>query len=93
LETIETQYTIIAMLKLLKQYRFYLAILAFLLIPILSIDTANRAPRDFQFYDRAALAVTEPFQIAIHWLLDTTVNVYENYILRGERLPKFPESL
>ena len=69
------------MLKLLKQYRFYLAILAFLLIPILSIDTGNRLPRDYQFYDRAALAVTAPFQIAIHWFLDTTVNTYQNYIL------------
>ncbi len=69
------------MLKLLKQYRFYLAILAFLLIPILSIDTGNRTPRDFQFYDRAALAITSPFQIAINWFLDTAVNTYQNYIL------------
>lgn len=69
------------MLKLLKQYRFYLAILAFLLIPVLSIDTGNRAPRDYQFYDRAALAITSPFQSAINWFLDFSVNTYQNYIL------------
>jgi rod shape-determining protein MreC len=69
------------MLKLLKQYRFYLAILAFLLIPILSIDTGNRSPRDYQFYDRFALAVTSPFQVAINWFLDFSVNTWNNYIL------------
>ena len=69
------------MLKLLKQYRFYLAILAFLLIPILSIDTGNRSPRDYQFYDRVALAITSPFQIAINWFLDTAVSTYQNYVL------------
>ena len=69
------------MLKLLKQYRFYLAILAFLLIPILAIDTGNRAPQNFQWYDKGALAITTPFQIAINWFLDTAVSTYENYIL------------
>ena len=76
------------MLKLIKQYRFYLILLLFLLIPVLSIDSQNRAPRDYRFYDRVALAVTTPFEIAIHWTLDSAVTFYENYIAlwrtRGE---------
>ena len=68
------------MLKLLRQYRFYLILLLFLLIPIFSIDSQNRAPREYRAYDRVALAITMPFEIAIHWTLDSLVNFYENYI-------------
>jgi rod shape-determining protein MreC len=68
------------MLKLIKQYRFYLILFFFLLIPLLSIDTLNRSPRDYRIYDRIALAVTTPFEIAIHWTLDSMVSFYENYI-------------
>lgn len=68
------------MLNLLKQYRFYLILLLFLLIPILSIDSQNRAPREYRFYDRVALTITNPFEIAIHWTLDSMVSFYENYI-------------
>ncbi len=68
------------MLKLIKQYRFYLVLLLFLLVPVLSIDSTNRAPRDYRAYDRVALAITSPFQIAIHWSLDTMVTFYENYV-------------
>jgi rod shape-determining protein MreC len=68
------------MLKLIRQYRFYLILLLFLLVPLLSIDTANRSPREYRAYDKIALAVTTPFEIAIHWTLDSLVNFYENYI-------------
>jgi len=68
------------MLKLIKQYRFYLILLLFLLIPLLSIDTVNRSPRDYRAYDRIALAITTPFEIAIHWTLDTLFGVYQNYL-------------
>lgn len=68
------------MLKLIKQYRFYLILLAFILIPVLSLDSENRTPRDYRFYDRAAIALTSPFQIAIHWTLDGMVSFYNNYI-------------
>ena len=76
------------MLNLIKQYRFYLVLILFLLIPVLSIDSTNRTPRDYRFYDRVALFITTPFQIAIHWSLDTAVDFYENYVAlwktRGE---------
>ncbi len=76
------------MLNLIKQYRFYLVLLLFLLIPILSIDSSNRSPREYRSYDKAALLITSPFQIAIHWTLDSMVGFYENYLAlwktRGE---------
>ncbi len=68
------------MLKLIKQYRFYLILLLFLLIPLLSIDTVNRSPRDYRAYDRIALAITTPFEIAIHWTLDSVFGIYQNYL-------------
>jgi rod shape-determining protein MreC len=68
------------MLNLLKQYRFYLLLLLFLLVPILSIDSQNRAPREYRVYDRVALSITTPFEIAIHWTLDSVVSFYENYV-------------
>jgi rod shape-determining protein MreC len=68
------------MLKLIQQYRFYLILLLFLLIPVLSIDSTNRTPRDYRLYDKIALFITTPFQVAIHWTLDSSVNFYQNYI-------------
>jgi rod shape-determining protein MreC len=68
------------MFKLIKQYRFYLILLLFLLIPVLSIDTVNRSPRDYKAYDNIALAITTPFEIAIHWTLDSVVGIYQNYL-------------
>ena len=68
------------MLNLIRQYRFYLVLLLFLLVPILSIDSANRSPREYRAYDKAALFITSPFQIAIHWTLDSIVGFYENYL-------------
>src|SRR5262249_34111398 len=88
LESIQTHYTINAMLKLIKQYRFYLILLLFLLIPVLSIDSTNRTPREYRIYVKIALSITTPFQVAIHWSLDTLVSFYENYVAlwktRGE---------
>ena len=84
------------MLKLIKQYRFYLILLLFLLIPVLSIDSTNRTPRDYRVYDKIALVITTPFQIAIHWTLDSMVSFYENYVAlwktRGENTELIDEN-
>lgn len=68
------------MLKLVKQYRFYLILVMFILIPVLSIDSTNRTPREYKIYDKVAVAITAPFQIAIHWTLDGLATFYNNYI-------------
>lgn len=68
------------MLRYLKEYRFYVALFFFVLIPIISIDTTNRAPRDYRFYDRVIVAFTAPIQSMISWTLDTVVATYQNYL-------------
>ncbi|OFZ81659.1 MAG: rod shape-determining protein MreC [Bdellovibrionales bacterium RIFOXYD1_FULL_53_11] len=68
------------MIKYLKEYRFYITLFFFLLIPIVAIDTATRRERDYRIYDRAILAVTSPLQSAITWTLDQLVSGFQNYI-------------
>lgn len=68
------------MLKLISQYRFYLLLLLFILIPLLSIDSSSKSPREYRAYDRVILAMTSPFQIAIHWTLDGLSTFYQNYV-------------
>ncbi len=68
------------MIKYLKEYRFYITLFLFLLIPVIALDTATRAPRDYRFTDRAILWITAPFQTAISWSIDQFMDGYEGYI-------------
>ncbi len=68
------------MIKYLKEYRFYITLFFFLLIPVIQIDIANRAPRDYLWSDRAILGITSPIQAAISWTLDRTVGGFQNYL-------------
>lgn len=68
------------MLKYLKEYRFYIILGFFILIPILSIDTATRAPRDYWYHDRAIVAITSPIQATIRWVLDGMVGALNDYV-------------
>jgi rod shape-determining protein MreC len=68
------------MFKYLKEYRFYIILSLFILIPIIAIDTSTRAPRDYRWHDRAIVRLTSPIQSAISWSLDFTVSVFQNYI-------------
>ena len=76
------------MIRYLREYRFYILLLAFLLIPISAIDTSTRAPRNYRFYDRAVLTVISPIQGLIRWVLDGGANLAQNYLYllntRGE---------
>lgn len=68
------------MIKYLKEYRFYITLFLFLLIPVIALDTTSRAPRDYRFYDRVILAITSPIQTAISWTLEQAVDVYQGYV-------------
>jgi rod shape-determining protein MreC len=68
------------MLKYLKQYRFYIILFAFVLIPIIAIDTSTRAARDYRFYDKIIVATTSPIQTLISWTLEGIANGFQNYI-------------
>ena len=68
------------MIKYLKEYRFYITLFLFLLIPIIAIDTATRAPRDYRVHDRVILTITAPIQKLISWSLDQLASGFQNYI-------------
>lgn len=68
------------MIKYLKEYRFYITLFLFLLIPVIALDTTSRAPRDYRFYDRVILGITAPIQTAISWTLEQAVDVYQGYL-------------
>ena len=68
------------MIKYLKQYRFYIILFLFVLIPVIAIDTSTRSPREYRFYDRAVVGLTTPIQAAISWSLEQCTYAFENYI-------------
>ncbi|MEK6580224.1 MAG: hypothetical protein AABZ55_13445, partial [Bdellovibrionota bacterium] len=68
------------MIKYLKEYRFYITLFLFLLIPVIAIDTSTRAPRDFKIHDQIVIAITAPIQGIISWTLDHLVMGFQNYI-------------
>jgi rod shape-determining protein MreC len=68
------------MIKYLKQYRFYITLFLFILIPVTAIDTSTRAPRDYRFYDQVIVGLTSPVQALISWSLEQVVSSFENYI-------------
>lgn len=68
------------MVKYLREYRFYIVLFAFVLIPVVAIDTSTRAPRDYLFYDKVIVTVTSPIQGTISWMLDLLANGFNDYI-------------
>lgn len=68
------------MFKYLKEYRFYITLFIFILIPIVAIDTSTRSPRDYRLYDRVITWLTLPIQVAISWTLDSGYSLVQNYI-------------
>ena len=67
-------------MKYLREYRFYIVLFAFILIPVVAIDTSTRAPRDYLFYDKLIVAITSPIQSAISWSLEQFANGFNNYV-------------
>jgi rod shape-determining protein MreC len=68
------------MFKYIKEYRFYIILFMFVLIPVMLIDTSTRAPRDRRFYDRAIVGLTYPVQALISWSLEHIASGFQNYV-------------
>lgn len=68
------------MIKYLKEYRFYIVLFMFVLVPVIAIDTSTRAPRDYRVYDRAIVSLTSPIQFGITWVLEHAVDAFQNYV-------------
>lgn len=74
------------MIKYLKEYRFYILLFLFLLIPLTALDTAHRAPRNYHAIDRAILKIMAPIQEGISLALDSIIDGFQNYVfLKGTR--------
>ena len=68
------------MLKYIKEYRFYIFLLAFLLIPVVAIDTSTRNPREYRLHDRAIVMITSPIQGLISGTLEELASFFQNYL-------------
>ncbi|MDR3606486.1 MAG: rod shape-determining protein MreC [Oligoflexia bacterium] len=68
------------MVKYLREYRFYIVLFAFILIPVIAIDTSTRAPREYRFYDKVIVFITSPIQVSITWTLDQLASAFQNYV-------------
>ena len=68
------------MIKYLKEYRFYIILFLFILIPVVAIDTSTRAPRDYHFHDKVIVGMTWPIQETISWTLDKIADGFNNYV-------------
>ncbi|MGE4232713.1 MAG: rod shape-determining protein MreC [Bacteriovoracia bacterium] len=68
------------MFKLLREYRFYVTIAAFVLIPIFALNTSNKAPADFNVLDKAVVFITAPLQNLITLTIDKTAQLFQNYV-------------
>lgn len=68
------------MFKLVKEYRFYFTLAILFLIPILSLNTSEKDPSDFNGIDRFIVATIAPFQGLISYGLEETSAFFENYL-------------
>jgi len=68
------------MIKYLKEYRFYIILFLFILVPVIAIDTSTRSPHNYFFFDRAVVAITSPIQSAMSWALEEISSGFQNYI-------------
>lgn len=67
------------MLKTIKEYRFYITLVIFILIPILTLDTTNRKPSEYHVFDRALLSVMTPVQNGLSFVMDQSVRLFHRY--------------
>jgi rod shape-determining protein MreC len=69
------------MLKTIKEYRFYILLFFFILLPVLSIDTSTRASREYNWFDKTIVTLTSPIQFTLTWGIEKIVDGIQNYIL------------
>src|SRR6516165_5243267 len=68
------------MLKLIREYRFYCTIALLVFIPILSLNTSNKAPGDLTLFDRTIVFVTAPVQSLITFSIDHATRFFQDYV-------------
>jgi rod shape-determining protein MreC len=69
-----------SMLFLLRKYRVSLVWFLLFMIPIMSIDTALKKPRDHRLLDQLLIGLTYPVQSGLTWLLEKCHLGFHRYI-------------
>jgi len=69
------------MLNIIKEYRHYIITLILAIIPLLALNAGQKKPAELHWFDKAAIAISAPVQNALHWSIEGSWNVLENYIL------------
>ncbi len=68
------------MLKLIKEYRFYIILAILIFVPVFTLNTNNKEPSDFTSFDKAVVFITAPLQNLITFSIDRTAAFFQNYI-------------
>ncbi len=69
------------MWNIIKEYRHYLATLVLVIVPVIAINAGGKSPANFHWFDRSAVAISEPVQSAIRWGIETTWDGLQSYIM------------
>lgn len=69
------------MWNIIKEYRHYLATLVLVIVPVIALNAGGKSPADFHWFDRAAIAVSAPVQTSIRWVIETSWDSLQSYLL------------
>ncbi len=68
------------MWNIIKEYRHYLATALLVVVPVLALNAGGKTPADLHWFDRAAVAISTPIQIAIRWSIETSWDSFQSYL-------------
>ncbi len=68
------------MWNIIKEYRHYLATALLVVVPVLALNAGGKTPAELHWFDRAAVAVSAPIQIAIRWSIETSWDSIQSYL-------------
>ena len=69
------------MWNIIKEYRHYLATLALVVVPVVALNAGGKTPADLHWFDRTAMALSSPMQVAIRWSIDSSWDTIQSYLL------------
>jgi rod shape-determining protein MreC len=68
------------MWNIIKEYRHYLATALLVVVPVVALNAGGKTSADLHWFDRAAISISAPIQIAIRWSIETSWDGFQSYI-------------
>jgi rod shape-determining protein MreC len=68
------------MWNIIKEYRHYLATALLVVLPVLALNAGGKTSADLHWFDRAAISISAPIQMAIRWSIETSWDSFQSYI-------------